>query len=141
MNIFRSGGTESVTHRPNGVPSRPGGRLRNEVERFKRSQIAAHNANAYRRRVAAKGACEGAKPVTRPRGQQVIGGAPVSVCRPPVNGVAPAGTGRPPVNVGAASDSRSSDIVVLTGWIRVWCSIEPGGAHRRQLFRGLSFKA
>jgi hypothetical protein len=72
-----------VTHGPSGVPSRPGIRLGNEVERPKMSQIAAHNANAYRRRVAAKGACGGAHPVTRPCGPPVIGGVSAGVSRPP----------------------------------------------------------
>jgi hypothetical protein len=57
-----------VTHGPSGVSSRPGVRLGKEVERFRRSKIAAHNANAYKRRVAAKEACGGTQPVTRPRG-------------------------------------------------------------------------
>jgi hypothetical protein len=56
-----------ATHGPSVVPSRPGVRLGDEVERFKRSQIAAHNATAYQRRVAAKGARGGAQPVTHPQ--------------------------------------------------------------------------
>jgi hypothetical protein len=36
------------------------------------------------------------------------------VSRPPVTRLAPAGAGRPSVNGGAASDSRSSGIAVLT---------------------------
>jgi hypothetical protein len=43
-----------VTHGSSGVPSRSGVQLGDEVERPKRSQIAAHNANAYQLRVAAK---------------------------------------------------------------------------------------
>ena len=43
-----------VTHAPSGVLSRTGVGLGGEVERPKRSQITAHNANAYQRRVAAK---------------------------------------------------------------------------------------
>jgi hypothetical protein len=70
-----------ATHGPSGVPSRPGVRLGDEVERFRRSKIVAHNANAYQRRVAAKGACEGAQPMTRPSGPPVIGGVPAGVSR------------------------------------------------------------
>jgi hypothetical protein len=112
---FRSGGAEMATHThaPSGVPSRPGVWLGGKVKRFNRSQITAHNANAYTRRVAAKGARGGAQPVMHPCGQPVIGGVPAGVSRPPVNGVAPAGAGRPPVNEGAASDSRSREIAVL----------------------------
>jgi hypothetical protein len=85
------------------------------VERFRWLQIAAYNAIVYKRRVAAKGAYGGAKPVTRPGGPPVTGGVPAGVSRPPVNGIAPADAGRPPVNEGAASDSRSrsSEIFVL----------------------------
>jgi hypothetical protein len=92
-----------VTHGPSGVPSRPGVRLGGEVEQFE-TKISAHNASAYQRRVAAKGACEGAQPVVRPRGPPVTGGVPAGVSRPQVNWVAPAGAGRPPVNGGAASE-------------------------------------
>jgi hypothetical protein len=82
-----------VAHGPCGVPSRPGVRLGEQIERLKRSQISAHNANAYQRRVAAKGACGGAQPVTRPRGPPVTLGVPAGVSRPPVSRVAPAGAG------------------------------------------------
>jgi hypothetical protein len=61
-----------VTRGPSGVPSRTGVRLGNE-ERSKRLQIAARNASAYQRRVAAKGACGGAQPVACPCGPPVIG--------------------------------------------------------------------
>ena len=50
-----------VTHGPSGVPSQPGVRLGDEVEQFRRSQIGAHNATAYKRRVAAKEAAGGAR--------------------------------------------------------------------------------
>jgi hypothetical protein len=42
----REVGAEIVAHGPSGVPSRFGVRLGDEGERFRRSQIAAHNANA-----------------------------------------------------------------------------------------------
>jgi hypothetical protein len=78
-----------LTHGPSGVPSRPGVRLGDEVIRLRRSQIAAHNTNAYRRRVAAKGACGGAQPVTRPRGPPVGNiTAPPSVPTRPGRGAA-----------------------------------------------------
>jgi hypothetical protein len=70
-----------VTHGPSGVPSRTGVRLGDEDERPRNSQITAHNASAYRRRVAAKGACGGAQPVTRTREPPVIGGVPAGVSR------------------------------------------------------------
>jgi hypothetical protein len=70
-----------ATYGPSGVPSRPGVRLGDEVERFRRSKIAAHNANAYQRRVSVKGACEGAQPLTRPSGSPVIGGVSAGVSR------------------------------------------------------------
>jgi hypothetical protein len=57
-----------VAHGPSGVPSRPGVRLGDDVEQLKRLQIAVYNANAYQRRVAAKGAAGGAQPMTRPHG-------------------------------------------------------------------------
>ena len=92
-----------VTHGTSGVPSRPGFRLDKNAERLMRLKIAAHNANAYQRRVASKGACGGAQPVARPRGPPVIGGVPTGVSRPPVNGGAPA----------AASATWSGEISVL----------------------------
>jgi hypothetical protein len=105
-----------VTHGTSGVPSRPGVRLDKNAERLMRLKIAAHNANAYQRRVASKGACGGAQPVARPRGPPVTGGVPTGVSRPPVNGGASVGVGRPPVNGGApaaASATWSSEISVL----------------------------
>jgi hypothetical protein len=87
-----------VTHGPSGVPSRTGVWLGDKVKGSKRSRITARNANAYRRRVAAKGNCGGAESATRPRGPPVTGGVPAGVNRLPVNGTAPADAGRPPLN-------------------------------------------
>ena len=93
-----------ATHGPGVVPSRPGVRLGEKVERFE-TQIALYNASAYQRRVAAKGACGGAQPVVRPRGPPVIGGVPAGMSGPPVNG----GGGAP----AGVSASWSSEIFVL----------------------------
>jgi hypothetical protein len=76
-----------VAHGPGGVPSRTGVRLGDEVEWSKRSQIATHNAKAFQRRVAAKGACGGAQAVMRPRGPLVIGGTPAGVSRRAIRGL------------------------------------------------------
>jgi hypothetical protein len=102
-----------VTHWPSGIPSRPVVRLSSGIELLKRFQSAAHNARAYQRWVASKGAAGGAQPATRPCGPPVIGGVSAGVSRPPANGVALAGSDRPPVNGGAASAARSSEIAVL----------------------------
>jgi hypothetical protein len=91
-----------------GVPSRPGVWLDEDAERLKRLQIAAYNASAYQHRVASKGVCGGAQPVTRPRGPPVIGGIPTGVSQPPVSGAAPAGVGRPPVNKGAPAAASAT---------------------------------
>jgi hypothetical protein len=64
--FYRSGGAEMVVPGPSGVPSRPGVRLGDDVKRLKRLKIEVHSANAYRRRVAAKGAAGGARPMARP---------------------------------------------------------------------------
>jgi hypothetical protein len=48
-----------VAHGSSGVTSRPGVRPGYDAERLKRLQIAVHNATAYQRRVAAKGAAGG----------------------------------------------------------------------------------
>jgi hypothetical protein len=59
-----------VPHAPSGVLSRSGVRLGDEVERPKRSKIAAHNANDYQRRVAAsdRGSSGGCEPAASERG-------------------------------------------------------------------------
>jgi hypothetical protein len=57
---FRSVGAQSVAHGPSEISSRPGVRPGDDAERLKRLQSAVHNAYAYRRRVAAKGAAGGA---------------------------------------------------------------------------------
>ena len=103
-----------MVHGPSGVPSRPGSR--DDVEQLKR----AHNASAYKRRMAAKGAAGGAQHMTRPRGPPAIREVPAGVSRPPVNGGAPLGVGRQPVNEGApagASAACSSEISVFQNLI------------------------
>jgi hypothetical protein len=63
------------------VPSRPGYRPSNHVERLKRLQLAIHDTNTYQRRVAAKGAAAGAQPMTRLRGPPMTGGILTVVSR------------------------------------------------------------